>query len=574
MTKSFRKSLDKIVNKRDSKSGEHSVESADSEKDDASTVGNSIEIIDEQNDQQEIQRSPKPSPLIANPNLMLELNAKLGKQISSEVSLKTETPPPLPSSPKPTFKDSPPSLPQEPKPKSRIPRFSRSDSLVENANKNDDQNISKSFDEPRTSVNTRKVSTSKIPKMISVKSSPVLIQPSIAKSENQGLTECVDQIEDLKVDIKEKEDKQESGGQKIDSTLDSNDARDSLVSRAEEKKTKRLSSSVPKSMSSSKSSQENISQNKTETKAGNQKKTESKEGDSLVKREVKEQTKRLNSSVLKSISSSKSSQESINQNKTEIKEGQNDISSKSVDVTSEEKKRKSSSSIPILISTTQSRSKLPIPEDEPRSVSLPSLNTPPGKVSEKKESSSETNTTGITIPPRKLSDSKIPQPVVEIKNDRENLKSNKTLQNKQEHVTQNKKKVTQNEQIEEFKDPKMKEEDDNITDQQTPEIEGSPKNDMKNDKEDLKPAKTLQNKQEQLTPNEQKEEFKESKIKEADDKIIDQQMPEIEGSSKNDTKDPVTSKVSRTQKSSVPSMMLDDALSEFQKEVKITGDDA
>ena len=447
MTKSFRKSLDKIVTKRNSKSGENSFESADSEKDYASTVEHSMEIIDEQSDQQERQGSPAmPLSSIANPNLMLELNAKLGKQISSELSLKTETPPPIPLSPKPAFKDSSPSFPQEQKPKSKIPRFSRSDSLVENANKNDDRNTPKSLDEPETSVNTRKVSISKIPKMIGVKSSPVLIPSSIAMSENQSSGETVDQIEGLKVDVKGKRDDQEGviliGGQIINSPLDSNDTSGPFT----KEKTTGLSTSVPKSLSS----QENIIQNKMETI-----------------------------------------------------DGPNENSSKSVDVTNEEKKRKVSSSIPKLISSTPARSKLPIPEDEPRAVSLPSLNlkTPPGKETEKKESS--TDSIGFLLPPRKLSDSKIPQPV-----------------------------------------------------------------DIKNDREDLKPAETMQNKQEQFSQNEQKEEFKESKIKEEDAKITDKQMTEIEGSSRNDTKDPVVLNVPRTQKRSVPSMMFDDALSDFQKEIK------
>ena len=467
MTKSFRKSLDKIVIKRNSKSGENSFESADSEKDYASAVGNSMEIIDEKNDEQKIQGSPMPLPLIANPNLMLELNAKLGKQISSELSLKTETRPPVPSSPKPAFKESSPSFPQEQKPKSKIPRFSRSDSLVENANKNDDINAPKSLDEPGTSVNTRKVSTSKIPKMIGVKSSPVLFSSSIAMPENQSSGESYEQINGLKFDIKGQRDNQESGGQIINSPLDSNDASDLPTPEGEKEKTTGFSTSVPKSMSSS----------------------------TLPK--LKNQNRKPN-------------QENINQNKTETKEGQIDFSRKSIDVANEEKKRKSSSSIPKLISTTQARAKLPIPEDEPRAVSLPSLNlkTPPGKESEKKESSSETNSIGFLLPPRKLSDSKIPQPV-----------------------------------------------------------------DIKNDREDLKPAETTHNKQEQFSQIEQKEEFKESKIKEEDDKITDNQMPEMEGSSRNDTKDPDVLKVPRTQKRSVPSIMFDDALSEFQKEIKISDDD-
>ena len=72
-------------------------------------------------------------------------------------------------------------------------------------------------------------------------------------------------------------------------------------------------------------------------------------------------------------------------------------------------------------------------------------------------------------------------------------------------------------------------------------------------KEDLKTAKP--NEQERLTHNEQKEEVKATKLKEEDDKITDEQMPEIEGSSRNDF-----------------SIMLDDELSDFQREIKMYND--
>ena len=72
-------------------------------------------------------------------------------------------------------------------------------------------------------------------------------------------------------------------------------------------------------------------------------------------------------------------------------------------------------------------------------------------------------------------------------------------------------------------------------------------------KEDLKTAKP--NEQERLTHNEQKEEVKATKLKEEDDKITDEQMPEIEGSSRNDF-----------------SIMLDDELSDFQREIKMSNE--
>lgn len=94
--------------------------------------------------------------------------------------------------------------------------------------------------------------------------------------------------------------------------------------------------------------------------------------------------------------------------------------------------------------------------------------------------------------------------------------------------------------------------------------------DFKNERKDLNPAKTTQNKEDTYTLKEKEEELKDSKVSAIDDKITIKQTPEIENSSGKDSKDPVVLKVPRTQKRSVHSIMLDDALSEFQKEIKCT----
>ena len=430
--------------KRNSKSRD-SIESADTDND--SIKANSIEIIDEQNEENDQQKNTGSTampaiPLLANPNLMLELNAKLGMQRSSEFSEKTGTPPPIPSSPKPALKDSPqspPSFPQEQKPKSKIPRLSRTDSLVETR------------EEPVTEVNTRKVSVSKIPKMIGVKSSPELISSLTVKSENQRTGKSLDIIEDLETFQKK--------GSKSNSN---NDASDSLV-RGEENQTKRMSSSIPKLISSS-------------TIPNNANKMSSQE--KLIDQEKK----------------------------TEIEKFFPD-SSTSFNVTNEEITNIRSSSIPKLMSTIQTGSTLEIPDDTPRSVSLPSVITTSGKMPENEESSSETKRIRSILTPRKVSSSKIPQPV-----------------------------------------------------------------DFKNERKDLNPAKTTQNKEDTFTLNENEEKLKDAKVSAIDDKITIKQTQEIEDSSGNDLKDPVVLKLPRTQKRSVHSIMLDDALSEFQKEIKSTDD--
>ena len=460
MRKSFRKSLDKIGTKRNSKSRD-SIESAGTDND--SIMANSIEIIDEQNeenDQQKRTGSPAMPPLLANPNLMLELNAKLGMQRSSEFSEKTGTPPPIPSSPKPALKDSPqspPSFTQEQKPKSKIPRLSRTDSLVETK------------EEPVTEVKARKVSISKIPKMIGVKSSPDLISSLTAKSENQRTGKSLDIIEDLETVQKARDQEGDTlsagliiqPGSKSDSN---NDASDSIV-RGEENKTKRMTSSIPKLVSSS-------TIPKNENKRSSQEK--------LIDQDMKTETEILFPD-----------------------------SNTSFNVTNEEIINGRRSSIPKLMSTIQTRSTLDIPDDTPRSVSLPSVMASPGKVPENEESSRETKRIGSLLTPRKVSTSKIPQPV-----------------------------------------------------------------DFKNERKDLIPAQTTPNKEDTYTLKEKEEELKDSKVSAIDDKITIKQTPEIENSSGKDSKDPVVLKVPRTQKRSVHSIMLDDALSEFQKEIKSTdGDD-
>ena len=430
--------------KRNSKSRD-SIESADTDND--SNKANSIEIIDEQNEENDQQKNTGSTampaiPLLANPNLMLELNAKLGMQRSSEFSEKTGTPPPIPSSPKPALKDSPqspPSFPQEQKPKSKIPRLSRTDSLVETK------------EEPVTEVNTRKVSISKIPKMIGVKSSPDLISSLTAKSENQRTGKSLDIIEDLETFEKK--------GSKSNSN---NDASDSLV-REKEDQTKRMSSSIPKLISSS-------------TIPNNANKRSSQE--KLIDQEMKTETEKFFPD-----------------------------SSTSFNVTNEENINIRSSSIPKLMSPIQTGSTLEIPEDTPRSVSLPSVTTSSGKVPENEESSSEAKRIRSILTPRKVSSSKIPQPV-----------------------------------------------------------------DFKNERKDLNPAKTTQNKEDTFTLNENEEKLKDAKVSAIDDKITIKQTQEIEDSSGNDSKDPVVLKLPRTQKRSVHSIMLDDALSEFQKEIKSTDD--
>ena len=457
MRKSFRKSLDKIANKRENKSREHSIDSAYSGKDDDSIMSNSMEIIDEQNNQQKNPESPA-APLLANPNLMLELNAKIGMPRSSELSEKSGTPPPVPSSPKPAFKDGPPSpssLSQEQKPKSKIPRFSRSDSLVRT-----------DVEDSGTTVNTRRVSTSKIPKLISVNSSQNLISPLTVKSENKIVEDSVDKIEDLKTVQKTREQEVEnhSEGLIIQPGSQCDDLRGD---GGKENRTKKLSS------------------------------------------RIRPQAKLMSTSTIPKIQNKMSSEENLIQsNKTETKNHLSD-SNKSVDVTNEDSRNSRRSSIPKLMSTTQKISTLPIPEDLLRPVSLPSVMRSPGKVSEKKETSSETGNIGLLLQPRlrKLSDSKIPQPV-----------------------------------------------------------------DLKNKSEDLKPAnaKATQNKEPKPTLTKREEELNDSKVS-VDDKMTNQQMHEIED--RNDSKNSVVLKVPGTKKRSVPSMMLDDALSEFQKEAKLADEE-
>ena len=380
MRKSFRKSLDKIVNKRENLSREHSIESAYSGKDDDSIMSNSMEIIDEKNDQ---QKKPE-SPLLANPNLMLELNAKIGRQrISSELSEKSGTPPPIPSSPKPAFNASPSS--QEQKRKSKIPRFSRSDSLGK----------TETVDDSGPTVNNRKVSTSKIPKMISVKSSPTLISPITVKSENQILEnrDSVDKIEELKTVQKTRD--QEDDNQSEGSIIQPGSKCDELSGEGvKENKTKKLSS------------------------------------------RIRPQAKLMSSPTIPKSQNYMSSEENLIQsNKTENKNPLLPDTNKLVDVTNEEKRNSRRSSIPKLMSIPPKVATLPIPEDPPRPVSLPTVMGPSGKVPENKETSSETVNIGLSLPPRarKLSDSKIPQPV-DFKNKSEDLKpataNAKTSQNK------------------------------------------------------------------------------------------------------------------------------------------------
>ena len=109
MRKSFRKSLDKIVAKRDSNNRE---DSADTEKNEDMTQD--VGIMDEGN----VPKNSPGTPIPSNTNLMLELNLKLENEDSEKAITTSATPPPIPSSPKPVFQDSPPSLPQVPKQRS------------------------------------------------------------------------------------------------------------------------------------------------------------------------------------------------------------------------------------------------------------------------------------------------------------------------------------------------------------------------------------------------------------------------------------------------------------------------
>ena len=371
MRKSFRKSLDKIVNKRENLSREQSIESAYSGKDDDSIMSNSMEIIDEKNDQ---QKKPE-SPLLANPNLMLELNAKIGRQrTSSELSEKSGTPPPIPSSPKPAFNASPSS--QEQKRKSKIPRFSRSDSLGK----------TETVDDSGPTVNNRKVSTSKIPKMISVKSSPTLISPITVKSENQILEnkDSVDKIEELKTVQKTRDQEVDNLNPSDGPIIQPGTKSDDLRGEGERvNKTKKLSS------------------------------------------RIRPQAKLMSSPTIPKSQNKMSSEENLIQsNKTENKNQLLPDTNKLVDVTNEEKRNSRRSSIPKLMSIPPKVATLPIPEDQLRPVSLPTVMRSPDKVPENKETSSETVNIGLSLPPRarKLSDSKIPQPV-DVKNKSEDLKS-------------------------------------------------------------------------------------------------------------------------------------------------------
>ena len=218
--------------------------------------------------------------------------------------------------------------------------------------------------------------------------------------------------------------------------------------------------------------------------------------------------KLISSSTIPNNANKRSSQEKLidQEMKTETEKVFTD-SNTSFNVTNEEIINSRSSSIPKLMSTIQTGSTLEIPEDTPRSVSLPSVMTSQGKVPENEESSSETKRIRSILTPRKVSSSKIPQPV-----------------------------------------------------------------DFKNERKDLNPAKTTQNKEDTFTLKENEEILKDAKVSATDAKITIKQTQEIEDSSGNDLKDPVVLKLPRTQKRSVHSIMLDDALSEFQKEIKSTDD--
>ena len=336
MRKSFRKSLDKIVAKRDSNNRE---DSADTEKNEDMTQD--VGIMDEGN----VPKNSPGTPIPSNTNLMLELNLKLENEDSEKAITTSATPPPIPSSPKPVFQDSPPSLPQVPKQRSKIPRFSRSDSLVDSKINNDSLLI-EALKESDTAKIARKVSASKIPRMMGVKSSHDMISSSLT-SENQRSVKSVDQIVETRRSLDQHHDRKNNILSVVHMPDDpDNESRNSINVTNEENSAKRLSGSSS-----------NVSRN------------------------------------------------SINVTKDEKKLTR--LSSNN-NVTSEEKTRKISN-IPKLMSPLPVTSTLPVPKNDPRSMSLPSVMTSPIKMSETEASSSETNLRSSL--PRKLSNSKIPQPV-------------------------------------------------------------------------------------------------------------------------------------------------------------------